>query len=697
MDAITTAVPAPTASPSIWSIPAAREAGGCAPAAFYGTGRLSLNGRDAGAVNGDYLGLDIDVTRLLRTGVNQLGCRLTNRCARHVLPGIDDPDFLLYGGLAGKVWLEFLPTLHWVEGELSVVSEDLPDGATAVTVEAPLENATRRARQVSLRWEVWEEASGRGAGAAALAVDSACELPPGATRLCRLTLVLPRALRWSPATPRLYLGRLSACAEDGESDAVRRTFGVRRLEWQPNRGFFLDGQHIALRGCNRHEQLPGFGNALPSPFHRLDAQAIRAAGLNFVRLSHYPQSPDFLDACDRLGVLAMPELATWKSVRGGRWLAAARRQFARLVRRDRHHPSVILWCLGNESRHRRAFVQLDALAKQLDPERRATLYAENHLHRARRRRTLGLTDVWGANYELDRLAEGRAAARLRCIVVTECANLPHSIRGDLAAEAEQRNRLAADLAKVAAAADGFAVWSFNDYATLRKRRYMRHCGILDGWREPKMTACWLAAIAHERPVLTVWCDWSYGGPDRRSARIVTNCERLERVSVPVWPPPRENGGLDRSSSRQALDVVAAFDGVYDLELPFDGAPLRLCGTWRGRPVACCVEPWGPAVDVRLHLEALEHDDAEETRLGVVNVQVVDADGHAVRDFLGEAEARLSGDARAALLAGRTVPVRAGTARIILTQQSPQPAPVRVQVGVAGLPWRNLVVDWDANG
>ena len=104
----------------------------------------------------------------------------------------------------------------------------------------------------------------------------------------------------------------------------------------------------SFAGCNRHECLPGFGNALPVNLHRQDAESIKAAGPNFVRLSHYPQHPEFLNACDQLGVLVYAELASWKSVRGGRWLKAAVRQFGDMIRRDRNHPSVIMWGLGNE-------------------------------------------------------------------------------------------------------------------------------------------------------------------------------------------------------------------------------------------------------------------------------------------------------------------------------------------------------------
>jgi len=240
--------------------------------------------------------------------------------------------------------------------------------------------------------------------------------------------------------------------------------------------------------------MPGFGRALPLPQHRRDAELIKAMGLNFVRLSHYPQHPEFLDACDELGILVYAEVASWKSVRGGRWLSRACRQMRDMVVRDRNHPSVILWGMGNEGRHRKAFQELYAICKELDPERAVT-YAENHLYRARRKGAIGLPDVWGLNYEFDALEEGRDASRLRCVVVSECSNYPHTERGNAEAEETQLETIKADLARIQDLqyVAGFALWCFNDYATLRKQRYKRYSGLVDAQRVPKASARWLAS------------------------------------------------------------------------------------------------------------------------------------------------------------------------------------------------------------
>lgn len=124
---------------------------------------------------------------------------------------------------------------------------------------------------------------------------------------------------------------------------------------------------------------------------------------------------------------------------------------------------------------------------------RPPTYAENHMYRARRHKTTGLLDVWGSNYEFDVLEEARDACDQRCVIITECSNYPHAERGKPEEEAKQIRMIERDLATIANKpyVAGFALWSFNDYATLRKKRYRRFCGLVDAHRNEKQSARFL--------------------------------------------------------------------------------------------------------------------------------------------------------------------------------------------------------------
>jgi len=184
--------------------------------------------------------------------------------------------------------------------------------------------------------------------------------------------------------------------------------------------------------------------------------------------------------------------------------------------------------MGNESRSRRAYLKLREVVRHLDPIRPVT-YAENHFYRARRRKTIGIPDIRGINYELDALEDGCHASMLKSVIITECSNYPHTVRGDLASEARQVAVIEKDLARIENKpyVAGFALWSFNDYATMRKKRYRRHSGIVDAWRIPKMSTALLQARYLDTPFLKLFANWAVEKEDScREIHVFTNCDTV---------------------------------------------------------------------------------------------------------------------------------------------------------------------------
>ena len=468
---------------------------------FYGTGSLRLNQARSVAVNGAYLGFSIDVTKSIRFGEsNHLQVQLTNRCPSTVLPGIAMPDFLLYGGLSGRLRLVGRSTVSIADD--GVVTGDLgSDGQGLLQTYLTVGNTSGRRHSCQLNLQVIDPRSGEIVFAEA---GDRFDCDPKESREIALEYGFDTIEPWSPASPQLYRVKIELLIDGEPCDEFVRQIGFRHLEWRSADGLYINGERIALRGINRHESMPGMGRALPDSLHRLDAETIHGMGLNLVRLSHYPQAPAFLAACDELGVLVYPEIATWKSVRGyGRWLGKAEDQMRRMVARDAHHPSVIIWGMGNESQSRRAYRRLREVVRATDPAERPVTYAENHLYRALRRKTVGVPDVWGVNYEFEALAEGIEASRLQLALVSECANHPHTERGGWAAEQPQLDAILDALTRCGndPRVVGYALWCYNDYATLRKERYRRFSGLVDAWRLPKLAASMLRVRHAERPTV----------------------------------------------------------------------------------------------------------------------------------------------------------------------------------------------------
>jgi beta-galactosidase len=581
---------------------------------FFGVGEVWLDGRTIARFDAQYLGFDVGLTVGLPAGQHQLAVRLDNLWRRNVLPGTREPDFLLHGGLAGRVWVEWLPELHLDPRRLAVECTTVTDVEEATQLRCGINGLESSPENLRLSWSVTDPD-----GVQIAAVEQLRVTEPAS--VVSTTITRPRC--WSPTDPRLYWGEARLETDNGIKDTVRIRFGVTRAEFRPDEGFFLDGERTDLHGWNRHAAIPGLGNALPEEIHRADAQLFKDYGCNFVRLSHYPQHPTFLDACDELGIMVYAEIASWKSVRSSRgWRRAARRQLRELILRDRHHPSVILWGMGNESRSRKAYLEMREIARSLDPARPVT-YAENHLYRARRKKTLGIPDVWSVNYELDVLPEARDAARLRNVVLSECCNHSNSVKGNDREELVQIGTLEREWEIMAGKPylAGHAVWGFTDYATEHRQRYRRLNGLFDAWRRPKMAAELFRARFADEPFISLFIT---GDDGHGQLQVFSNCE-LVRLTRDDTPPIVLSGALHHTVSLE--------DGF---------TVVRAKGVRGGVTVRNELRAWDEAATVKI---SIDHGEVAPGRTVPVDLSIRDNADTPVRDWNGHIRVAADGEAR----------------------------------------------------
>jgi beta-galactosidase len=190
------------------------------------------------------------------------------------------------------------------------------------------------------------------AGSATLSVS----LKAGETRTVEQALLVRRPRLWSPREPNLYT--LETRVQDGRvRDVVETRIGIRRFEITKDT-FKINGEPYRLRGVNRHQEYPYVGYALSPNADRRDALLMKQAGFDFVRLSHYPQSPAFMAAADELGLVLLDSIPGWQYMNS---TPAFRDQVLRtcrdMIRRDRNHPSVVAWeCSLNETGMPRSLV-----------------------------------------------------------------------------------------------------------------------------------------------------------------------------------------------------------------------------------------------------------------------------------------------------------------------------------------------------
>ncbi len=209
----------------------------------------------------------------------------------------------------------------------------------------------RAASAVIIRTRI-RDAAGNVIGSA----EGALQLPVGETRSTEQAIAVRSPKLWSPDSPTLYSAEVEIVVGGKTVDVVSTPFGIRKIEVDAERGFRLNGESIKLKGgCVHHDNGP-LGSAAIDRAEERRVELLKASGFNAIRSSHYPPSPAFLDACDRLGMLVIDEsFDQWNVSKEHNeqdyhrffkdWYA---RDLASLVRRDRNHPSVVMWSVGNE-------------------------------------------------------------------------------------------------------------------------------------------------------------------------------------------------------------------------------------------------------------------------------------------------------------------------------------------------------------
>ncbi|MGM9969244.1 MAG: glycoside hydrolase family 2 protein [Anaeroplasma sp.] len=175
---------------------------------------------------------------------------------------------------------------------------------------------------------------------------------------------------WSIDNPKLYTLELQLIENSNIVDIVTDRIGIRTIKFTET-GFYLNNQKLKIRGANRHQSYPYVGYAMPKRAQYEDALKIKQLGFNAVRCSHYPQSINFLNACDELGLLVFEELPGWQYVGNDEWQNISITNVIDMVNRDKNHPSIIIWGVRvNESGDYHDFyTKTNEMAHKLDPYR----------------------------------------------------------------------------------------------------------------------------------------------------------------------------------------------------------------------------------------------------------------------------------------------------------------------------------------
>ncbi len=321
---------------------------------------VSINGHQFDEYKGGYTPFSFELTPHVKYGANNVLAVAVDSTERPDIPPFgDNIDYLTFGGIYRDVELRVVPKI-FVENAYAKVVRPLED-SRAVEVRCHLNGNAEG--PVTLTAELRDGAK---------VIKSASTTHPVGSDAYDITLDSLGAIDlWSLKNPRLYNVVVKLSAGSGITDEFHTRIGFREAKFTPQ-GFHLNGEAVKLRGLNRHQTFPYVGGAMPARVQRRDAWILRRElHCNLVRTSHYPQSPDFLDACDELGLLVLEEIPGWQHIGDKPWQDIAVRNVGEMIRRDWNHPSIVLWGVRiNESGDNHDFyTRTNALAHSLDDAR----------------------------------------------------------------------------------------------------------------------------------------------------------------------------------------------------------------------------------------------------------------------------------------------------------------------------------------
>lgn len=496
-----------------------------------------LNGEKVAAHPDGYTPFEARLTEHLRRGGNLVTVRIDGSENPGIPPFGGQIDYLTYAGIYRDVWLKVVDRVS-IE-RVKIEARDVLADTRSLSVRCAIRNAGD---------------AGRGTLAARLLDPDGREIARADAPLAGDAVTLQMAglagiTLWDIDNPALYDVEVVLDSLGGSDRLVTR-FGFRSAEFTPG-GFRLNGRPLKIRGLNRHQAWPHVGYAMGRRAQERDAEVLKhELKCNLVRTSHYPQSPWFLDHCDRIGLLVFEEIPGWQHIGDAAWQREAIENVRRMIERDWNRPSIVIWGVRiNESQDSHDFyAETNRLARELDPTRPTggvryitdselleDVYTMNDFG-------LGSEELPGAN-------RGRVPLRPRAEVTGLSRPVPYLItefnghmfptkRGDH--EQRQAEHVTRYLQVLNAAYGdpeiagciGWCMFDYNTHKDFGSGDRICHHGVLDMYREPKFGAWVYASQADPadgivmKPV-TYWARGERNIGGALPLIVLTNCDEVE--------------------------------------------------------------------------------------------------------------------------------------------------------------------------
>jgi beta-galactosidase len=366
-----------------------------------------LNGHLVGGWPYGYNSYRLNLTPYIKHGgENQLAIRIDNpNHSARWYPG---------AGLYRNVWLTKTNTVHVGQWGSYITTKEITKTSATIDLEVTIDNNAKTDANIEVVTSIFEiDQEGEKSKKAVAHFSSKKEkIVSGESLKMASSIKLKNPKLWGPPptqTPNLYLA-VTTISQNGKTiDTYETRFGIRTIEFNPDKGIFMNGEHIYIKGVNQHHDLGALGSAFNTCAAERQLVILREMGCNAIRMAHNPPAPELLELCDRMGFLVIDEIFdSWERKKTPHdfhlifpeWSEPDTRAF---IRRDRNCPSVIIWSFGNEVGEQYTAEEGAVVAKRIqdfvkeeDPTRPTTLamnFAKPDMELPK------IADVIGLNYQ----------------------------------------------------------------------------------------------------------------------------------------------------------------------------------------------------------------------------------------------------------------------------------------------------------
>jgi beta-galactosidase len=580
-----------------------------------------VNGTFVGRNDNGYAPFGFDITDFIELGKK-------NCVVLRVDAGFGDGWFYEGSGIYRHVWLTKTDALHLGQWESWVRTPKIEANLATLQLGTIVKNEGKQTETARVRWQI-QDAAGKTVATAESAPQS-IEVD-GAVSFTA-TSKIDRPALWSLEEQNLYTTLVTVEVNGKVRDGERVNFGVRTARFDADKGFFLNGKPVKIMGTCNHQDHAGVGAAVPDRLQWFRLGVLKEMGSNAVRTSHNMPTPEWVEACDRMGMMMMCETRQMSSSPEG--LA----QLEQMVKRYRNSPSIILWSIGNEENHlqhdqaeegEKIAATMVRRCHELDPTRvvSAAVNADNE------KGVSNSLDIIGFNYNLQYPDEFHKKHPTRPVYGSETASAI-STRGEYTTDAQRNVVSAYDVNHPQWAENAEAWWNF--YA---EREWMAggfawtgfdyrgeptpygwpsinsQFGIVDMCGFPKDSFYYYKAWWGKEPSLHLFPHWNFAGK--------------EGEEIPVW--------VHSNADEVELFVNGASVGKkpvkklshVEWKVKYEPGVIEARG-WKDGKVILTErrETTGPEVAIRLTTDRTEID-ADGQDVAVIKVEALDKEGRPV--------------------------------------------------------------------